>query len=164
MAMREVPISEIQTLVGTELGVSDWLEITQDRVNQFAEATGDHQWIHVDAERARRESPFGTTIAHGHLTLSLAPMLLAQIVEVQNVRLAVNPGIEHMRLRSPVRCGDKLRLHATLKDLRDVPGGGVRATVSVSFEIEGQKKPAAFGDALLVYYGEGAAAERDGGE
>jgi acyl dehydratase len=151
-------ITALRDWVGKKLGTSDWLEITQRRIDLFAEATGDYQWIHVDAERARRESPFGTTIAHGHLTLSLSPLLLAQIVEVRGVRLVVNPGIEHMRLRSPVRCGDKIRLHATLKDLRDVPGGGVRATVSVSFEIEGQKKPAAFGDALLVYYGDGAAA------
>jgi acyl dehydratase len=159
MAVLTLPnITALRDWVGKKLGTSDWVEITQRRIDLFAEATGDYQWIHVDAERARRESPFGTTIAHGHLTLSLSPLLLAQIVEVRGVRLVVNPGIEHMRLRSPVRCGDKIRLHATLNDLRDVPGGGVRATVSVSFEIEGQKKPAAFGDALLVYYGDGAAA------
>jgi acyl dehydratase len=137
--------------VGKKLGISDWVEITQRRIDLFAEATGDHQWIHVDPERARRESPFGTTIAHGHLTLSLAPMLLTQILEIRGLRLIVNPGIEHIRLRSPVRCGDKIRMHTTLKDVRNVPGG-VRATMSVSFEIAGQKKPAAFGDMLLVYY------------
>ena len=153
MASLDLPnIAALRDLVGKKLGTSDWIEITQRRIDLFAEATGDHQWIHVDAERARRESPFGTTIAHGHLTLSLSPMLLAQIVEVWGVRLIVNPGGEHRRLRAPVRCGDKVRLHATLKDLRDLPGG-VRATVSASFEIEGQKKPAAFGDMLLVYYG-----------
>jgi len=157
MASLDLPsIAALRERVGTKLGTSDWVEITQRRIDLFAEATGDHQWIHVDPERARRESPFGTTIAHGHLTLSLAPMLLAQVVEVQGVRLIVNPGVEHIRLRAPVRCGDKVRLHATLKDLRDVPGGGVRATISASFEIEGQKKPAAFGDMLLVYYGDGA--------
>jgi acyl dehydratase len=144
-------IAALHGYAGKKLGSSDWIEITQRRIDLFAEATGDHQWIHVDAERARRESPFGTTIAHGHLTLSLSPMLLTQILEVQNVRLIVNPGVEHIRLRSPVRCGDKIRMHTTLKDVRDVPGG-VRATMSVSFEIEGQKKPAAFGDMLLVYY------------
>lgn len=161
MASLDLPsVAALRERVGTKLGTSDWVEITQQRIDLFAEATGDHQWIHVDPERARRESPFGTTIAHGHLTLSLAPMLLAQIVEVQGVRLIVNPGVEHIRLRAPVRCGDKVRLHATLKDLRDVPGGGVRATISASFEIEGQKKPAAFGDMLLVYYGDGASAAR----
>jgi acyl dehydratase len=145
-------IGALRDWVGKKLGSSDWLEITQRRIDLFAEATGDYQWIHVDPERARRESPFGTTIAHGHLTLSLAPVLLRQILEVEGVRMIVNPGVEHIRLRSPVRCGDKIRLHATLKDARDVPGGGMRATISVSFEIEGQKKPAAFGDALIVYF------------
>ena len=159
MASLTLPdIAALREWVGKKLGTSDWIEITQRRIDLFAEATGDHQWIHVDPERARRESPFGTTIAHGHLTLSLCPMLLSQIVDVQGVRLIVNPGVEHIRLRAPVHCGDKLRLHATLKDSRDVPGGGVRCTVSASFEIEGQKKPAAFGDMLLVYYGAGALA------
>jgi acyl dehydratase len=145
-------IAALRDWVGKKLGASDWLEITQKRIDLFAEATGDYQWIHVDPERAQRESPFGTTIAHGHLTLSLSPVLLTQILEVQNTRMIVNPGVEHVRLRSPVRCGDKIRLHATLKDLRDLPGDAVRATISISFEIEGQKKPAAFGDALLVYF------------
>jgi acyl dehydratase len=160
MASLTLPnIAALREWAGKKLGTSDWTEITQRRIDLFAEATGDHQWIHVDPERARRESPFGTTIAHGHLTLSLAPMLLAQILEVGGVRLIVNPGIEQMRLRAPVRCGDKIRLHATLKDLRDVPGGGVRATVATSFEVEGQKKPAAFGDMLLVYFGDEAKTE-----
>jgi acyl dehydratase len=162
MATLTLPnVAALREWAGKKLGTSDWIEITQRRIDLFAEATGDHQWIHVDPERARRESPFGTTIAHGHLTLSLSPMLLAQIVEVEGVRLIVNPGVEHIRLRAPVRCGDKVRLHATLKDLRDVPGGGLRATISASFEIEGQKKPAAFGDMLLVYYGDGALASDD---
>ena len=106
----------------------------------------------MDPERARRESPFGTTIAHGHLTLSLAPYLFTQIVEVKGTRMMVNPGIEHMRLRAPVRCGDRVRMHATLKDLREIPGGAMRLTVALQFEIEGQSRPAAFGDAALVYY------------
>jgi acyl dehydratase len=145
-------IDSLKPLVGSELGVSDWLEITQERIDLFAEATGDHQWIHVDAERARRESPFGTTIAHGHLTLSLAPRLLAEIVEVRGTRLLVNPGVERMRFRTPVRCGDRVRLRASLKRLRELPGGGARATLSIVFEIDGSSRPAAFGDALIVYY------------
>ena len=153
-------LDELQASIGREVAVSPWHEVTQELINGFADLTGDRQWIHVDAERARRESPFGTTIAHGHLTLSLAPMLLTQILEVQSVRLIVNPGIEHIRLRSPVRCGDKIRMHVTLKELRNVPGG-VRATMSVSFEIEGQKKPAAFGDMLLVYYEAPASGDED---
>ncbi len=145
-------IASLHAWVGKKLGTSDWLEITQKRIDLFAEATGDYQWIHVDPERAKRESPFGTTIAHGHLTLSLSPVLLSQILEVKGARMIVNPGVEHVRLRSPVRCGDKIRMHATLKDLRDLPGGAVRGTITISFEIEGRKKPAAFGDALLVYF------------
>ena len=145
-------VRSIRDWVGKKLGTSDWLEITQERINLFAEASGDKQWIHVDPERARRESSFGTTIAHGHLTLALAPYLFTQIVEVKGTRMMVNPGIEHMRLRAPVRCGDRLRLHATLKDLREIPGGAMRLTVTLQFEIEGQRRPAAFGDAALVYY------------
>ena len=145
-------IGELKPLVGTELGVSDWLSITQDRIEKFAEATGDRQWIHVDPERARRESPFGTTIAHGHLTLSLAPMLLAEIVEVRGARLLVNPGVERMRFRTPVRCGDRIRMRAKLKKLRELPGGALHTTVQIAFEIEGELRPAAFGDALIVYY------------
>ena len=145
---------ELEKAVGRHLGYSDWLTIEQERIDGFADATGDHQWIHVDPERAARESPFGGTVAHGHLTLSLAPFFFRQIVEVKGVRMIVNPGIEHMRLRAPVRAGDRVRMHATLKDLREIPGGGVRATISLKFEVEGQKRPAAFGDAALVYYPE----------
>lgn len=147
-------VQALRSFVGKKLGSSDWLEMTQQRIDLFAEATGDKQWIHVDTARAKRESPFGTTIAHGYLTLSLAPYLFGQIVEVKGTRMTVNPGVEHMRLRAPVRCGDRVRLHATLKDLREIPGGAMRATIGLNFEIEGQSRPAAFGDAALVYYPE----------
>lgn len=153
MAKRVIEsIEAIGALVGAELGVSDWLEITQERIDLFARATGDAQWIHVDPVRAARESPFGTTIAHGHLTLSLAPTLLAEIVEVKGVRMIVNPGVERMRLRTPVRCGDRIRMRAKLKRARELKGGAVRATIGIHIEIEGQERPAAFGDALIVYY------------
>ena len=132
-------VSAIRDLLGKKLGTSDWLEMTQERIDLFAGATGDEQWIHVDPERAKRESPFGTTIAHGHLTLSLAPYLFSQIVQVRGTRMMVNPGIEHMRLRAPVRGGDRLRLRATFKDLRDIPGGAMRATITMHFEVEGQE-------------------------
>ncbi len=145
-------LASLKPLVGSELGVSHWLEITQERIDLFAEATGDKQWIHVDPERAKRESPFGTTIAHGHLTLSLAPTLLATIMRVEGARLMVNPGIERMRLRAPVRCGDRIRMRAVLKSLRILNGGAARTTVSLSFEVEGQDRPAAFGDANIVFY------------
>ncbi|MCP3987173.1 MAG: MaoC family dehydratase [bacterium] len=153
MAKRVVPdISSLKALVGTELGISDWIEITQQRIDLFADATDDHQWIHVDLDRAKRESPFGTTIAHGHLTASLAPHLLSQIIEVKGARMLVNPGIEKMRFRSPVPSGSRLRMRATLKALRELPGGAQRATLRMHFEVEGEKRPVAFGDALLVYY------------
>jgi acyl dehydratase len=106
----------------------------------------------VDPERAKRESPFGTTIAHGHLTLSLAPAFLAEIIEVKGTRMLVNPGVERMRFRMPVRCGDRIRMRAELKKLRELPGGALRGTIAISFEIEGQKRPAAFGDVSVVYY------------
>ncbi|MBW2242291.1 MAG: MaoC family dehydratase [Deltaproteobacteria bacterium] len=153
MAVRIIPdIPSLKALVGTEIGVSDWIEITQERIDLFAKATGDCQWIHTDPDRAKRESPFGTTIAHGHLTASLAPHLLSQIMEVRGARLLVNPGIEKMRFRSPVPVGSRLRMRATLKALRELPGGAQRAIFGMRFEVEGEKRPAAFGNALLVYY------------
>lgn len=143
---------KLRDWLGKKLGPSDWLEITQERIDLFAEATLDKQWIHTDPVRAAQESPFGRTIAHGYLTLSLAPYLFSQVLRVEGARLIVNPGIEQMRLRAPVRCGDRLRLYVTPKDMRDIPGGGVRATFGLQFEVEGQSRPAAFGDAALVYY------------
>ena len=151
MAKTSVSLRDLESKVGQEVGVSPWVEIAQQRIDEFAKATEDFQWIHVDPARAKN-SPFGGTIAHGHLTLSLAPFFFGQIIEVKGVRMIVNPGIEHMRLRAPVRSGDRVRMHATLKDLRDLPGGALRATLTLQFEIEGQSRPAAFGDAALVYY------------
>ena len=144
-------LDTLNDLVGEELGVADWLEITQERIDLFAKATDDEQWIHTDPERAAKESPFGTTIAHGHLTMSLAPMMLAQIIQVK-ASMLVNPGVERIRLRTPVKCGDRVRMRCSLKALRKVPGGGLRATLATTFEVEGHKRPAAFGDMLLVYY------------
>jgi acyl dehydratase len=155
--MAQLVIPDLPSLhgwVGKKLGTSDWFEVSQERIDRFAEVTGDRQWIHVDRERAKRDSPFGGTIAHGHLTLSLAPHLFRQIAEVKGVRMIVNPGIEHMRLRAPVRAGERVRLHATLKDARDLPGGALRITLGLHFEVEGQSRPAAVGDAALVYYPE----------
>lgn len=145
-------IASLRSLVGKELGASDWVLISQERIDAFAVATGDDQWIHTDPERARHESPFGGTIAHGHLTLSLAPRLLRDILEVKGARFLVNPGIEKVRLRSPVRAGDRVRMKATLVRAREIRGGALRATLHMVFEIEGEKRPAAFGDALLVLY------------
>jgi len=150
---RVVPdLATLKSLVGQEVGVSEWITIDQHRIDLFAEATGDDQWIHTDPERCKKDSPFGTTIAHGHLTMSLAPHLLTTILEIQYASMVVNPGIEKMRLRAPVRCGDRVRLRASLKALRELPGGAARGTINMTIEIEGEKKPAAFGDALLVYF------------
>ena len=150
--MREIShLDELDELVGQDLGVSEWLLVDQERIDTFAKATGDDQWIHTDPERAKAESPYGTTIAHGHLTMSLAPMMLSQIIDV-HAGMTVNPGVERIRLRTPVRCGDRVRMHAGLKAIRTVPGGGVRGTISIRFEVEGQKRPAAFGDVLVVYF------------
>ncbi|HET7652380.1 MAG TPA: MaoC family dehydratase [Acidimicrobiales bacterium] len=142
---------ELKTKVGEHLGYSDWLEITQERVNQFADATGDHQWIHVDVERAKKESPFGGPIAHGYLTLSLLPMTLGKIVRVEGFKMGVNYGLNKLRFPSPVPVGANLRAGATLANLEDVPGG-VQLTYEVTFEVEGKDKPAAVAEVLLRYY------------
>jgi acyl dehydratase len=134
-------IEGVQGLVGQHLGHSDWVEITQERVNRFAEATGDHQWIHVDPERAARESPFGGPIAHGYLTLSLLPMLLPQIVEITGFRLTVNYGTEKVRFPAPVPVGSRVRAGAVLDSATPIEGG-VQMLVTVTVEIEGAGKPA----------------------
>ncbi len=145
-------IASLEALVGKDLGVSDWLEITQQRIDAFAEATGDRQWIHVDPERAARETPFGGTVAHGHLTLSLAPYFIQQILEVQGVGFIVNPGFERVRLRAPVRSGTRVRMRAALSHHRALPGGAARVTLRIHFDAEGEKRPVAFGDCFVVYY------------
>jgi acyl dehydratase len=137
---------ELKSLVGQHLGSSDWLEITQERVNTFAEATGDHQWIHVDPEKAK-DGPFGGTIAHGYLTMSLGPVLLPQIVTVTGFSLALNYGLNKLRFPSPVPVGSKLRLSAQLAAVEDV-SGGVQTTYVLTFEVEGQDKPACVAEAL----------------
>ena len=138
--------------VGKELPVSDWVLVDQERIDRFAEATGDHQWIHVDRERAARESPFGTTIAHGHLTLSLSPWLLQQIVEVEKVRLLVNPGFESVRIRVPIPAGSRVRMAATLEKVRPIKDEAVRATYRIRFELENEPRAAALGEVHVVYY------------
>ncbi len=134
-------VEGVQGLVGQHLGHSDWVEITQERVNQFAEATGDHQWIHVDAERAERESPFGGPIAHGYLTLALIPMLMPQIVEITGFRMGVNYGTEKVRFPAPVPVGSRVRAGATLDSVTPVEGG-LQMSVTVTIEVEGGTKPA----------------------
>ena len=143
--------ADATALVGTHLGYSDYLEITQERVHQFAEATGDHQWIHVDVERAA-SGPFGGTIAHGYLTLSLGPMLIHDVVSWQNIRMGVNYGLGKVRFPSPVPVGARLRLGATLLEAEDLGGGGVQARMELVFETEGSAKPSCVAELLLRYY------------
>jgi acyl dehydratase len=145
-------IEGLKEKVGEHLGHSDWLEVTQDQVNRFADATGDHQWIHVDVERATRESPFGGPIAHGYLTLSLAPRLLPQVLRVEGVTMGVNYGANKVRFPSPVPVGSKLRAGAAVAAVEDVGGGGAQVTLDVTFEVEGAPKPACVAQLLFRYY------------
>lgn len=133
---------EILEAVGSELGASSWVTVSQERVNKFAEATGDHQWIHVDPERAQRESPFGGPIAHGYLSLSLLPMLGWQIYKIEGSKMGINYGSNKVRFPAPVPVGSKLRLHSTLQDAQQLPDGSLQMVVAQTLEIEGQPKPA----------------------
>jgi acyl dehydratase len=144
-------IAALREHVGQHLGHSDYVEITQDRVNQFAEATGDHQWIHVDVERAKAESPFGGPIAHGYLTLSLGPVLVPQVVRVEGVKMGVNYGCEKVRFPSPVPVGARLRVGVELLDVSDIPGGA-QVTMKFTFECEGADKPACVAENVFRYY------------
>ena len=143
-------IDGLKALVGEHLGYSDYVEITQERVNQFAEATGDFQWIHVDVERAKA-GPFGGPIAHGYLTLSLGPMLSPQIYTVGGFKMGVNYGAEKIRFPSPVPVGSKLRLGARLLDVTDV-AGGIQMKMEFGFEVEGASKPSCVAEVLFRLY------------
>lgn len=133
-------LDALRAAVGQHLGYSDWLEITQDRIDLFAEATGDHQWIHVDPERAAA-GPFGATIAHGYLTLSLSNALLPQIMEVRGISMGVNYGVNKVRFPAPVKVGSRIRAGAELVAVEEI-AGGVQTTILVTIEIEGGGKPA----------------------
>ncbi len=133
-------LEELAEKVGQEVVVSDWLEVTQERIEQFADATGDHQWIHVDVERARRESPFGTTIAHGFLTLSLLSHFLNNSLQFDNSKMGVNYGCNRLRFTAPVKAGSRLRARFKLKEFQRIEGG-VQMIWDVAMECEGQEKP-----------------------
>ncbi|MEU9981465.1 MaoC family dehydratase [Streptomyces sp. NPDC050856] len=141
---------ELRAGVGEQLGHSDWLEVAQQRIDLFAEATGDHQWIHVDPERAAA-GPFGTTIAHGYLTLSLLPVLVPQVLRVENVKMGINYGTNKVRFPSPVPVGSRLRATAVLQDVRDA-GGGVQVTALVTVEREGGDKPVCVAESVSRYF------------
>lgn len=138
-------------MVGQELGASEWYPVTQEEIDKFADATHDHQWIHVDPQRAKKESPFGTTIAHGYYTLALAPFLLPQILQVTGARMGVNYGLNKLRFTSAVRVGRRLQLRAAVQAVDDITGG-VQVTFGLSFSVEGESKPACIAEAVYRYY------------
>lgn len=142
--------SELAAAVGKHLGYSDWLEITQDRVNRFADATGDHQWIHVDPERAK-SGPFKGTIAHGYLTMSLVNLFLPQIMEVRGISMGVNYGADKLRFPAPVKVGARVRGGGELLKVEEVKGGAVQATVRVTVEVEGGDRPGCVVETISRY-------------
>jgi acyl dehydratase len=148
--MEPVEINELPSLVGQEIGVSDWLEVTQERVNQFADATGDHQWIHVDVERANRE--MGGPIAHGYLTLSLIPFLGAGMLKVKGVKHGINYGSDKIRFLNMVRVGKRVRLRQKLIGA-EPKSGGMQLKNECTIEIEGEAKPACVAETISVVYG-----------
>lgn len=141
---------EFAALKGKEIGTSEWLEVNQERINQFADATLDHQWIHVDAERAK-EGPFGQTIVHGYLTLSLLPHMWGEIITVNNIKMMVNYGMDKMKFGQAVLSGSCLRLVASLHDIQNLRGI-CKAEVKFKIEIKDQRKPALEGIATFLYY------------
>ena len=143
-------MAEVPGLVGTELGSSDWHEVTQEHVNQFAEATGDHQWIHVDVERAK-DTPFGGTIAHGYLTLSLAPALNDQVFKLEGFAYALNYGLNRVRFPSPVPIPSRLRTAPRIKEVSDIPGGA-QVVFEVSFERDGTEKLVCVAETVVRVY------------
>ncbi|MBK9316170.1 MAG: MaoC family dehydratase [Acidobacteria bacterium] len=153
MPVREITgLEELHSLIGQEVNVGDWIEVSQERINMFAEATGDHQWIHVDQDRARTESPYGTTIAHGFLTLSLLSYLMKQTVRVRiPAKMGINYGLNKVRFPSPVPSGARIRARATLQSVEDIPDG-LQLVWSVLVEREGGDKPCCVAEWLLRQY------------
>jgi acyl dehydratase len=143
--------ADFESHLGKEIGVSNWHQITQEQINQFADATLDHQWIHVDTERAKTESPFKTTIAHGYLTLSLIPYFWKQVADVQNLKMEVNYGIEQLKFGQAVLVNNEVRCRVSLQSIINLRGI-TKATLFIKLEIKDQPKPAFTGDALFLYH------------
>ena len=143
--------ADLKRAIGQTLGHSAWLEVTQERVDGFADATDDHQWIHVDPERARK-GPFGACIAHGYLTLSLVNRFLPEIVEVRGISMGVNYGADRIRFPAPVPVGSRIRGSAELLEVEDTKDGAVQAKIRVTVEIEGRDRPACVVDTISRYY------------
>ncbi len=150
--MREFnSLAELKDLIGQEVAQSEWVEISQERVNAFADATGDHQWIHIDVERAKLESPFGGPIAHGFLTLSLLPMLVANAIKLTYVKMGVNYGLNKVRFPSPVPVGSRVRARLKLLEIEDIKDGA-QLTWEVTIEREGQDKPVCVAESISRAY------------
>jgi acyl dehydratase len=145
-------VNALKDFEGRDLGTTEWRVIPQRQIDAFAEATGDRQWIHVDNERAKRESPYEQTIAHGYLTIALAPVLLPELLEVAGCRQVVNYGIDKLRLKAPVPSEARLRMAATLKKVRILRDGAAHVTFALRYEVDGSKRPACVADAIYVYY------------
>ena len=143
-------LDELKQAAGENLGTSDWHEVTQGAIDAFADVTGDHQWIHVDTEPAK-DTPFGGTIAHGYYTLSLAPMFMDRIFKLEGFAFAMNYGLDRVRFPAPLLVGRKVRMHATLSGLDDIPGGA-QMTVTVTFEVEGGDKPVCVAETIARVY------------
>ena len=148
---RAIQATELKDLVGQQLGTSSWVTIEQERIDKFAEATGDHQWIHVDPERAK-DGPFGSTIAHGFLTLSLIPALGWEVYTIEGARLSVNYGLNKLRFITPVKVGSRVRAHLTLAAVDEVAGDALQVATTVTVELEGADKPAAVAETLARIY------------
>ena len=146
-------LAALKAAAGREIGVSDWVEVTQERIDRFAEATGDFQWIHVDVERASRESPFGTTVAHGYLTLALVPLFMTSVLRLEGVRASLNYGSNRVRYPAPVPAGARLRGRIRIRDAAEVPPDGLRVTYETVVEIEGGDRPACIAETIAVHYG-----------
>jgi acyl dehydratase len=143
---------DLKQHVGTVLGPSEWVTVDQAMIDKFADATGDHQWIHVDVERARRDMPGGKTIAHGYLTLSIVPRLAATLLRVQKRRHGINYGSNKVRFISPVPAGSRIRLRQRLVNVEDVANNGVRVTSEMTVEVDGQERPALVAETIGVQY------------
>ncbi|WBL82459.1 MaoC family dehydratase [Bradyrhizobium xenonodulans] len=145
-------LNEIKSSIGTEIGASEWIEITQARINQFAEATCDEQWIHVDQERASQEMPGGKTIAHGLLSLALAPLFIRSVIGLKGLRNTLNYGADRIRYLAPVPAGSRLRGRVTVAEAEDVPPDGLRVNYHLVIEIEGGNKPACVAELIALHY------------
>jgi acyl dehydratase len=144
-------LDDLKTRVGADLGYSQWVQVTQERVNDFADATGDHQWIHVDVEAAKA-GPFGGTIAHGYLTLSLVTPMFSELLSVQDIRMGVNYGLNRLRFPAPVPVGSRIRLAGKVAAVEEISGDSAQMQVDLTVELEGGAKPACVAQAIYRYY------------